>query len=64
MFKHMTDALKTLAYAFKGRRHDMGDKLISFASHSGIRAATGKLRDGFLDYLEKIVQENKECRTN
>ena len=63
----MTDALKTLAvkekmlaYAFKGRRHDVGDKLGFLQATVEFALQRDNLRDDFLAYLERIVQENRQ----
>ena len=60
----LTDALKTLAlkekmlaYAFKGRRHDVGDKLGFLQATVEFALQRDNLRDDFLDYLEGIVQQ-------
>ena len=60
----LTDALKTLAakekmlaYAFKGRRHDVGDKLGFLQATVEFALQRDDLRDDFLAYLEQIVQE-------
>ena len=59
----LTDALKTLAlrekmlaYAFKGRRHDVGDKLGFLQATVEFALQRDNLRDDFLDYLEDIVK--------
>ena len=63
----LTDALKTLAvkekmlaYAFKGRRHDVGDKLGFLQATVEFALQRDNLRDDFLAYLERIVQENRK----
>ena len=60
----LTDALKTLAtkekmlaYAFKGRRHDVGDKLGFLQATVEFTLQREDLRDAFLGYLEQIVQQ-------
>ena len=60
----LTDALKTLAtkekmlaYAFKGRRHDVGDKLGFLQATVEFALQREDLRDAFLGYLEQIVQQ-------
>ena len=60
----LTDALKTLAakekmlaYAFKGRRHDVGDKLGFLQATVEFALQRADLRDNFLAYLEQIVQQ-------
>ena len=60
----LTDALKTLAtkekmlaYAFKGRRHDVGDKLGFLQATVEFALQRDDLRDNFLAYLEQIVQQ-------
>ena len=65
----LTDALKTLtvkekmlAYAFKGRRHDMGDKLGFLQATVEFALQRDNLRDDFLAYLERIVQENRKVK--
>jgi len=62
----LTDALKTLAlkekmlaYAFKGRRHDVGDKLGFLQATVEFALQRENLRDDFLSYLENVVQEQK-----
>ena len=62
----LTDALKTLAlkekmlaYAFKGRRHDVGDKLGFLQATVEFALQRDNLRDDFLHYLEGIVKEYK-----
>lgn len=63
----LTDALKTLAtkekmlaYAFKGRRHDVGDKLGFLQATVEFALQRDDLRDDFLAYLEQIVQQ--QCK--
>ena len=60
----LTDALKILAtkekmlaYAFKGRRHDVGDKLGFLQATVEFALQRDDLRDSFLGYLEQIVQQ-------
>jgi len=62
----LTDALKTLAlkekmlaYAFKGRRHDVGDKLGFLQATVEFALQRDNLRDDFLNYLEEIVKTYK-----
>ena len=62
----LTDALKTLAlkekmlaYAFKGRRHDVGDKLGFLQATVEFALQRDNLRDDFLHYLEGIVKQHK-----
>ena len=62
----LTDALKTLAlkekmlaYAFKGRRHDVGDKLGFLQATVEFALQRDNLRDDFLHYLEGSVKEYK-----
>ena len=62
----LTDALKTLAvkekmlaYAFKGRRHDVGDKLGFLQATVEFALKRDDLRDDFLAYLEDIVQKQR-----
>ena len=62
----LTDALKTLAlkekmlaYAFKGHRHDVGDKLGFLQATVEFALQRENLRDDFLEYLEKTVQQHK-----
>ena len=62
----LTDALKTLAlkekmlaYAFKGRRHDVGDKLGFLQATVEFALQRDSLRDDFLNYLEGIMKEYK-----
>ncbi len=62
----LTDALKTLAvkenmlaYAFKGRRHDVGDKLGFLQATVEFALQRDDLRDDFLTYLEQIVAIHK-----
>lgn len=58
----LTDALqilaireKMLAYAFQGRRHDVGDKLGFLEATVEFALQRDDLKDHFLDYLEDIV---------
>ena len=60
----LTDALKTLAtkekmlaYAFKGRRHDVGDKLGFLQATVEFALQREDLRGPFLQYLQQIVGE-------
>ena len=60
----LTDALKILAtkekmlaYAFKGSRHDVGDKLGFLQATVEFALQRDDLRDNFLAYLEQIVQQ-------
>ncbi len=60
----LTDALKILAtkekmlaYAFKGRRHDVGDKLGFLQATVEFALQRDDLRDNFLAYLYQIVQQ-------
>ena len=60
----LTDALKTLAlkvkmlaYAFKGRRHDVGDKLGFLQATVEFALQRENLRDDFLLYLEQLLQQ-------
>ena len=60
----LTDALKTLAtkekmlaYAFKGRRHDVGDKLGFLQATVEFALQREDLRGPFLHYLQQIVGE-------
>ena len=62
----LTDALKTLAgrekmlaYAFKGRRHDVGDKLGFLQATVEFALQRDGLKDDFLQYLESVVQQHK-----
>lgn len=48
---------KMLAYAFKGRRHDVGDKLGFLQATVEFALQREDLRDAFLGYLEQIVQQ-------
>ncbi len=64
----LTDALKTLAvkenmlaYAFKGRRHDVGDKLGFLQATVEFALQRDDLRDDFLTYLEQIVDIHKSA---
>ena len=63
----LTDALKTLAvkekmlaYAFKGRRHDVGDKLGFLQATVEFALKREELRDDFLEYLNCIVETHKQ----
>ena len=60
----LTDALKTLAtkekmlaYAFKGRRHDVGDKLGFLQATVEFALQREDLREPFLRYLQQVVRE-------
>ncbi len=62
----LTDALKTLAgrekmlaYAFKGRRHDVGDKLGFLQATVEFALQRDGLKDDFLQYLESVVQQHR-----
>ena len=62
----MTDALKTLAlkekmlaYVFKGRRHDVGDKLGFLEATVEFALQRDNLKDDFLNYLEDIVRQHR-----
>lgn len=62
----LTDALKTLAvkekmlaYAFKGRRHDVGDKLGFLEATVEFALQRENLKDDFLNYLEEIVRKSR-----
>ena len=62
----LTDALKTLAlkekmlaYAFKGRRHDVGDKLGFLKATVEFALQRDNLKDDFLNYLEDIVRQHR-----
>ena len=62
----LTDALKTLAvkekmlaYAFKGRRHDVGDKLGFLQATVEFALQRDDLKDDFLAYLEQIVAQER-----
>lgn len=62
----LTDALKTLAlkekmlaYAFKGRRHDVGDKLGFLEATVEFALQRDNLKDDFLNYLEDIVRQHR-----
>ena len=63
----LTDALKTLAlkekmlaYAFKGRRHDVGDKLGFLQATVEFALQRDDLKDDFIAYLEQIVAKERE----
>ena len=63
----LTDALKTLAvkekmlaYAFKGRRYDVGDKLGFLQATVEFALQREALWEDFLACLEQIVQENRQ----
>jgi UTP--glucose-1-phosphate uridylyltransferase len=62
----LTDALKTLAlkenmlaYVFKGRRHDVGDKLGFLQATVEFALQRDNLKDDFLNYLEGIVKQHR-----
>ena len=62
----LTDALKTLAlkekmlaYAFKGRSHDVGDKLGFLEATVEFALQRDNLKDDFLSYLEDIVRQHR-----
>ena len=62
----LTDALKTLAlkekmlaYAFKGRRHDVGDKLGFLQATVEFALQRDDLRDDYISYLEQIVAKER-----
>ena len=62
----LTDALKTLAlkekmlaYAFKGRRHDVGDKLGFLQATVEFALQRDDLKDDFISYLEQIVAKER-----
>ncbi len=48
-----------LAYAFKGNRYDVGDKLGFLQATVEFALQRDNLRDDFLAYLEQVVQKNK-----
>ena len=48
---------KMLAYAFKGRRHDVGDKLGFLQATVEFALQRDDLREPFLQYLQQIVGE-------
>ena len=59
----LTDALKLLmkneaiyAYAFSGRRYDVGDKLGYLQATVDFALKRPDLREGFMDYLKSIVE--------
>ena len=63
----LTDALKTLAlkekmlaYAFKGRRHDVGDKLGFLQATVEFALQRDDLKDDFIAYLEQIVAKERD----
>ena len=63
----LTDALKTLAlkekmlaYAFKGRRHDVGDKLGFLQATVEFSLQRDDLKDDFIAYLEQIVAKERD----
>ena len=51
---------KMLAYAFKGRRHDVGDKLGFLQATVEFALQRDNLREDFLSYLENIVDTYKK----
>jgi len=62
----LTDALKTLAakekmlaYAFKGNRYDVGDKLGFLQATVEFALQRDNLRDDFLAYLKQVVQKKQ-----
>ena len=62
----LTDALKTpalkekmLAYAFQGRRHDVGDKLGFLQATVEFALQRDDLKDDFIAYLEQIVAKER-----
>ncbi len=62
----LTDALKTLAlketmlaYAFKGRRHDVGDKLGFLQATVEFALQREELKEDFIAYLEQIVAKER-----
>lgn len=62
----LTDALKTLAvkekmlaYAFQGRRHDVGDKLGFLQATVEFALQREDLKDDFIAYLEQIVAKER-----
>ena len=48
-----------LAYAFKGRRHDVGDKLGFLQATVEFALQREDLREPFLRYLQQIVREEE-----
>ena len=52
--------IKMLAYAFKGRRHDVGDKLGFLEATVEFALKRDDLRDDFLAYLENVVQKERK----
>ena len=63
----LTDALKTLAlkekmlaYAFKGRRHDVGDKLGFLQATVEFALQRDDLKDDFIAYLEQIIAKERD----
>lgn len=59
----LTDALKLLmkneaiyAYAFSGRRYDVGDKLGYLQATVDFALKRPELRDGFMEYLKSVVE--------
>ena len=62
----LTDALKTLgkqeaiyAYNFEGRRYDVGDKFGFLEATIDFALKRENLKEELLDYMEKVVNENK-----
>ena len=60
----LTDALKELAtkedmysYTFEGRRYDVGDKQGFLEATVEYALRNDELKDGFIDYLKKIVEK-------
>ena len=50
---------KMLAYAFKGRRHDVGDKLGFLQATVEFALQRDDLKDDFIAYLEQIVAKTR-----
>ena len=48
-----------LAYAFKGRRHDVGDKLGFLQATVEFALQREDLRDDFLAYLQQVVRKSE-----
>ena len=59
VFKTTLRKEKMLAYAFKGRRHDVGDKLGFLQATVEFALKRDDLRDDFLAYLEDVVQRQR-----
>ena len=66
----LTDALKELAskeamyaYIFEGRRHDVGDKQGFLEATVEFALKREDLKEGFLTYLENIVEKEKANKT-